>query len=316
MSKSKISVLGSLIYDCVIWADRLPTKGETVIGYKNGFFPGGKGANQAVQAARIGADVAMIGKVGNDQTGDHLINELIKDGINVENISKDEKTPTSTCAIFVDNNGDNMIVTAPQANLCMKKSDIDAALSKIKEADVFLTQLETNYDVIYYALELAKISGITTVLNPAPAGDVDTDIFQYVDYITPNETEAEHLTGIYREGYSLDEWAEKASNKFLDMGIKNVIITLGEKGASFCSKDKLFFQPPYKVDAVDSTAAGDSFNGAFAYALSLNMGIEEAIKLGCAAGAITASKEGAQTSIPKKEELLDFMDKADDKKTI
>ena len=135
--KAKICVLGSLIYDCVLWADRLPKKGETVIGYKNGFFPGGKGANQAVQEARIGADACMIGRVGDDPTGDILISGLDQDGIDATHITKDVHKPTSTCAIHVDKNGDNTIVIAPQANLCVAKEDIDAALDRIENADVF-----------------------------------------------------------------------------------------------------------------------------------------------------------------------------------
>ena len=301
--KPKICVLGSLIYDCVIWVDRLPRKGETVVGYKNGFFPGGKGANQAVQAARIGADVCMIGKVGSDPTGDILIGGLDRDGIDTVHITKDAQKPTSTCAIHVDKHGDNAIAIAPQANQCITKEDIDAAQDKIANADVFLTQLETNYDVIEYALRIAKRSGVVTVLNPAPAGDVGRSIFKYVDYVTPNETEAEYFAGIRQDDYPLTEWVEKCARKFMDMGAGAVVITLGEMGAGFCDGKDTIICPAYRVDAVDSTAAGDAFNGAFAYALALKTDVETAMKTGCAAGALTASKEGAQTSVPYRREI-------------
>jgi len=307
--KPKICVLGSLIYDCVIWADRLPKKGETVIGYKNGFFPGGKGANQGVQAARIGADVCMIGKVGIDTTGDILIGGLKRDGIDTTHITKDKEKPTSTCAIHVDKNGDNTIVIAPQANRCITKTDIDAAADNIKGADVFLTQLETNFDVIPYALDMAKKNGVVTVLNPAPAGDVDSGIFKYADYITPNETEAEYFTGVYRDDWPLEEWVRKSAQKFINMGAGAVVITLGEKGAAWSDGKDVVIFPPYSIDAVDSTAAGDAFNGAFAYALALRMDMKETMDIACAAGALTASKAGAQTSIPYKNEIIDMVNK-------
>lgn len=312
--KPKICVLGSLIYDCVLWADHLPKKGETVRGLRSGFFPGGKGANQAVQASRMGAQTYMIGCVGTDDTGEYLLKELAQNGISVAHITKDVHMPTSVCAIHVDKNGDNTIVMAPQANLCIQTADIDAAKDVIVSMDVFLTQLETNYNVIEYALQLAKRSGVTTVLNPAPPGDIDRTVFKYADYVTPNETEAEYFTGIYRDDWPLEEWVQRCAEKFMDMGAGAVVITMGEKGAAFSDGKKTTIFPAYKIVAVDSTAAGDAFNGAFAYALAQNASIQEAVRMACAAGALTAAGVGAQPSIPYKKEIQALMEREEERK--
>ena len=168
MKKVKIAVLGSLIYDCVLWGPRLPRKGETITGFRSGFFTGGKGANQAVQAARLGAEVYMIGKLGKDVPGDALMTSLKQNGVHTDFIKIDENERTGTCAIMVDENGDNMIMTAPAANLTIRAEEIEAALSKLGEFDLLLTQLETNIESVEYTLAAAKRIGTPIILNLAP----------------------------------------------------------------------------------------------------------------------------------------------------
>ncbi len=303
----RIVVLGSLNYDTVLWADRLPQKGETVVGYKSGNFAGGKGANQAVEAARLGADVAMIGRMGTDAYGDFVENSLRASGVRTEYIVRDSAFPTGNDAIHVDANGDNAIIICLHANMHIEKAHIDRAAEDIKKADIFLTQLETNIDAVLYALKLAKAHGVMTILNPAPAGTADPEVFGYADYVTPNETEAEYFTKIYRAELSFEGWIEKCSRRLMDMGAKNVVITLGEKGASFCSAKERFVCPPYKIDAVDSTAAGDAFNAGFACALARGGSIQSAMAYGCACGALTAQKPGAQEALPCKADVDKFI---------
>ena len=306
MSKVKIAVLGSLIYDCTLWGPRLPKKGETVAGYRNGFAPGGKGANQAVQAAKLGADVYMIGKVGADASGEILLKSLKDNGVHTDFITVTENEGTGTCAIMVDDNGDNAIMTALQANMTITADEIREAVSRLGEFDVFLTQLETSMESIDYALREAKKAGIKVVLNSAPALDVPDEFFRGCDYVTPNETEAERYTG-FLPAYDDKVSTKKAADVLLAKGAKNVAFTLGSQGSYFTDGTKEIYMPSYKITAVDPTAAGDAYNAAFVCKIAAGADVETAMKYANAAGAIAASKAGAQPSLGTKEEMEAFL---------
>lgn len=306
MSKVKIAVLGSLIYDCTLWGPRLPKKGETVAGYRNGFAPGGKGANQAVQAAKLGADVYMIGKVGADSSGEILLKSLQDNGVHTDFITVTENEGTGTCAIMVDDNGDNAIMTALQANMTITPAEIQEAVSRLGEFDVFLTQLETSLDSIDYALREAKKAGIRVVLNSAPAIDIPDEFFRGVDYVTPNETEAERYTG-FLPAFDDKVNTKKAADALLARGAKNVAFTLGSQGSYFTDGTKEVYMPSYKITAVDPTAAGDAYNAAFVCKIAEGADVETAMKFANAAGAIAASKAGAQPSLGTKAELDAFL---------
>ena len=309
MSKNpKIAILGSLNYDCVIYGKSLPHKGETVIGNSSGFFFGGKGANQAVQAARLGADVHFIGKVGKDDVGSKMIASLKKEGITTTHITVDDSTTSGTCAIFVDENGDNALMVAPNANLRVTKDDIDAAMSVIRKCDIFIAQLEVSIEAIEYAIMQAYKAGVTVILNPAPANKISADVFQFVDFLTPNETEAQFYADI------LPDAADKgtcirAAEKLLSFGVEKVIITLGAAGSFYADNENHFLVKAFKVDAVDATAAGDAFNAGVAYKLGQGVNIKEAIVFGNAVGAVAASKKGAQSSLAKLDHIEMFIEK-------
>lgn len=304
--KTKIAVLGSLNYDCVAYGKRLPAKGETIIGHGNGFYFGGKGGNQAVQAARLGAEVYFIGRVGNDDIGEKMLTSLKKEGINTDYVVVDNESASGTCCIMVDDNGENSIMVAPNANLRVSRQDIDDAMSAIKQCDVLLTQLEVTIDAIEYAIIKAGKAGVKVVLDPAPACKLNREIYEYVDYITPNESEAQIITGLDLSGGG-DDSLSKTAKRLLGLGVKNVLLTLGSKGVFFADNTKSLFVSPYKIDAADSTAAGDAFNGGFAVKLAQGADIVEAIKYGSAAGAVAATKKGAQTSLSTKDEIERFI---------
>lgn len=306
MSKVKIAVLGSLIYDCTLWGPRLPKKGETVAGYRNGFAPGGKGANQAVQAAKLGADVYMIGKVGADTSGEILLKSLRDNGVHTEFITVSENEGTGTCAIMVDDNGDNAIMTALQANMTIKPEEIREAVARLGEFDVFLTQLETSMESIDYALSAAKKAGIRTILNPAPALEVPDAFFLGTDYVTPNETETERYTG-FLPAYDDKVNTKKAADALLARGAKNVAFTLGSQGSYYTDGTKEVYMPSYKITAVDPTAAGDAYNAAFVCKIAAGADVETAMKYANAAGAIAASRAGAQPSLGTKEDVESFL---------
>ncbi len=305
--KSRIVVLGDVLYDCFVWADRLPKMGETVTGYNNGFFTGGKGANQAVQAAKLGAEVYFIGKVGTDEIGTTLLNALEGYGVNVDYVTRDKEVPTGTCCIHVDSKGNNAIIVAPMANSRVKTEEIEKARELIESADVFITQLQLNEDAIEFALETAYNAGVTTVFNPAPAREVPEEFYAWSTYLTPNETEAEFFTQCCLSDMPEEDWYKAISTKFIDLGAKNLIVTLGCKGALYSNKDSQFIVPAFTVDAIDSTGAGDAFNAAFALKISQGASIKEAISFGNAAGSLTTTRRGAQPAMPTLDEINSFL---------
>ncbi len=300
VKRVKILVLGSLLYDCVTWGNNLPRKGETVTGYRNGFFTGGKGANQAVQAARMGADVCMIGRVGKDYFGKILISALEKEGINTKHIIEDAKSATGTCCIHVDKNGDNAIMIVPRANLEISKKDIDIAMEDICDYDIFLTQLEVNIEATIYAIRKIKELGKLVVFNPAPAHTIPLEIFRSTDYVSLNQTETEFFSGILP---SDAKTCVEAAKKLLKIGLENIIITLGSQGVFYANKNISYILPTYNALSVDTTAAGDAFNAAFTTMLGEGLSIDEALLYGNAAGAIATTRHGAQSSLGYRKEI-------------
>jgi ribokinase len=298
----KICVIGSLNMDLVVNVDEMPKKGQTLIGNSFKEVPGGKGANQAVAIARLNGDIRMLGKVGNDSFGQTLINQLKIDNVKTDYIEI-ENCASGVAMITVDKNAENSIVVAPGANFKVLKEDIDKNINAIKESDIIVLQLENPINTIQYALEKSKELNKFTILNPAPAVKLDDDVIKNVDLLTPNETELEILSGIK---INSDEDLKKAANVMIEKGVKKLIVTLGSKGSLYIDKDNFTFKKSYKVDAVDTTAAGDSYTGAIAVALSKDESIECAMDFASKVGALAVMKEGAQSSLPTLEEVIAF----------
>jgi ribokinase len=305
--KVRIVVLGDLLYDCFIWADRLPRMGETVSGYANGFYAGGKGGNQAMQAVRLGAQTYMIGKVGQDERGVFLLENLRNSGIDTEYVYVDANEQTGTDCVHIDRKGHNAIIVAPMANERIKPEEIERARKLIESADVFISQLQVNSDAIEAAMRISSRAGVCTILNPAPARETPDEIFRMATYCTPNETEAEFFSGYHQDGMGQDEWLNAVKEAFNQKGVGNLIVTLGAAGAWYAGEDGQYLIPPYPVDAVDTTAAGDSFNATLAFKLGQGEGIRDAIVWANAAGAITASRMGSFPSMPTLTELEEFV---------
>ena len=285
----KIFVVGSINTDLVISAPYMPKAGETLTG--SGFFTahGGKGANQAVAASKLGGKVFMCGCVGDDEFGKSAIDSLEKVGADVSCVRKIKGVPTGTAVIIIEN-GDNRIILDKGANGYLSKEDIDAVLSKAKKGDIYLTQLENSIDVIGYGLKRAKDMGLFVILNPAPANIEIIPYLKYCDLITPNETETELLGG----------------EKELLKTTNTLLITLGGKGFKIVTEDSEKSYPCIKVKAVDTTAAGDTLCGGLVARLSVGDSIEDAAKFGSKAASIACTKKGAQPSIPTTREVTDY----------
>ena len=301
-NNKRIVVLGDMIYDCFIWADHLPQMGETVSGFDSGFFSGGKGANQAVQAARLGAETHLISMVGDDDRGRFLCDELAKAGVDVGHVIMSKEHSTSTCCVHVDKEGNNAIIVAPMANEHITREEILACRQLIESADVFMTQLQVNTEAVEIAVKIAYEANVPIVLNPAPAKTISEEVFRMADFLTPNETEAEFYTGVT----VTDENLEEITERFKMVGARGVIITLGSRGAYYSVGGEQGIVPAYKIEAVDATAAGDSFNAVFAYAVACGKSVAEAIRLGNAGGALTTTRKGSQVSMPDGNEIERF----------
>ena len=288
--------------DLVVKVEDRPKGGQTVIGGDFKEVPGGKGANQAVAMARLGGNVNMIGKVGNDGFGQTLLNALNNDNVNTEYINKDDVS-TGVAMITVDKNAENSIVVAPGANFKVDKEYIDKSIEGIKNSDIVVLQLETPIDTIKYALSKSKELGKYTILNPAPAVKLEDDIICNVDLLTPNETELEILSGVEIKN---EDDIQKAAQTMIDKGVKELIVTLGSKGSLYINKEKSMFKNAYKVEAIDTTAAGDSYTGALAVAFANGKNIEDAMDFASKVGALSVQKEGAQSSLPTLEDVENF----------
>lgn len=290
--------------DIVLKVDRMAKVGETLLTRSLDKVAGGKGANQGVAAARLGSKVYMIGKLGKDDNGDILYRNIENDNINVEYILKDDKEPTGMAIVTVDKDGNNSIVVVSGANMSLKKEDIYQFKEAIKDSNILITQFETPIDVAEDAFKLAKSFGVTTILNPAPAKEITENLLKNTDIIIPNEMEAFEITKIKIKN---ENDIKKSAQVFLERGIKFVIITLGEKGAAIISKYKFEIIPAYKVNAIDTTAAGDSFIGALAHKLGEKElsfeNIKEGVLYGNKVSSIVVQKEGAQSSIPYLSEV-------------
>lgn len=303
---NKICVIGSMNMDMVLNVKNLPKKGETLLVNNMEKIPGGKGANQAVAAKRLGSNVYMISKIGKDDNGEILLNCLREDNINSEYVFVDKVNPTGLAIITVDENADNMISVVSGANMSLKTEDIKTAEETIKNCDVAISQFETPIETTIEAFRIAKENGLITILNPAPADTVPESLLKVTDIIVPNETETLELTNV--EVKDLKS-AKISADKFLDEGVRYVIITLGDKGAALVTKEKAELISAYKVAAVDTTAAGDSFIGAVASSLSKVEKVDyevlkKAINFANKVSSIAVTKKGAQISLPYLNEVI------------
>ncbi len=302
-SDKTLVVVGSANMDLVVSSKRFPRPGETVLGKELLMFPGGKGANQAVCAAKLGGNVAFIGKMGSDIFRDRLYKSMHHDGVNVDHILMDETVATGVALIIVDDAGGNEIVVVPGSNMKLSPANVGAKKDLIGGARAVLLQLEIPIETVIETAEIAAEGGAIVILNPAPARKLPKRLLEKLDYIIPNETEAELLTGIPVKSIAS---AKRAGRKLLEHGVKNVIITLGDKGSVFIHEDAAELFESVRVKAVDTTAAGDAFNGAFAYSLVNGMTVGEAIRLANTVAALSVTQMGAQSSMPTMRELDTF----------
>ena len=298
-----ICVFGIFVADICFFADSIPVAGQTILGDKYIIGPGGKGSNQAIAAARAGGEVSFISKVGSDNYADLAISLYKDSGINYDGLEIDENESTGSAGILINRKtGENAINVVPGAAGTIGKDLIDKNLSIIKDSKIFLTQLETPKDVTLYALKEAKSQNCITILNPAPSREIPDDYFQYVDFFTPNETEASfYLNKLVKN----EDDCKVAGNFFLEKGVKNILITLGEKGCYFKNSDEEFLIPASNLNkpVVDTTGAGDAFNGALSVALSQNKSYKQSIEFANLVAGISVTREGAANSMPTKKEI-------------
>ena len=295
MHKAKVVVIGSSNTDMTIKGDRLPKPGETVLGGEFRMGPGGKGANQAVAARRLGADVSFICKVGRDIFGDNAIAGYQKEGIDCSRILRSDKA-SGTALILVDGNAENCIAVAPGANADLTPEDVDSVADVIRSADYLILQLEIPVESVLRAAKIAHEAGVYVILNPAPACHLPDELFGYISLITPNQTESALLGGI-------EDNLDAAVEKLMQLGVKDVVVTLGSKGALVISEGTRTLVPSLKVKAVDTTAAGDTFCGALCVALSEGCSLVDAAGFATKASALTVQKMGAQDSIPFRSDI-------------
>jgi len=301
MNKKKIVVVGSTNTDMVVKSTRIPVPGESIVGGNFFMNAGGKGANQAVAAARLGGDVTFIAKTGNDIFGKQALELFKNEGINCGHLFVDETTPSGVALIILDAKGENCIVVALGANNNLTADEVLSARAEFEAADVVLMQLETPIETVVKTAEACFLLGKKVVLNPAPACTLPPELFKYLYLITPNETEAEILTGVVVTDSTS---ATKAAIELHNLGIQHVIITMGSQGAFLYSDGKGQLIPAQKVKAIDTTAAGDTFNGALAVAIAEGKSLTEAVMFGNMAAAISVTRLGAQTSVPYLNEII------------
>lgn len=305
MSKApKIVVVGSSNTDMVIQTSKFPAPGETIMGGHFFMNPGGKGANQAVAAARLGGNICFIAKTGNDIFGKQAIQQFKNEGMDASHVMVDPNTPSGVALITIDAKAENSIVVAPGANATLSCADIDKSLAAFNDASWVLMQLETPIETIAYVAHFAYEKGLKVILNPAPANNDIIDILPYIYLLTPNETETQLLTGIEVNN---EDSALQAAQQLRKAGVQQVVITLGSQGAFVHSDTFTGMVPGVKTKAIDTTAAGDCFNGALTVALSEGQPIEQAVVFANRAASISVTRLGAQSSLPYRSELVSLM---------
>jgi len=298
-----ISILGIFVADLCFFGDEIPIPGKTVLGEKYIIGPGGKGSNQAIAAARAGGDVSFVTKLGKDNYADMALKLYQEAGVNTQAVILDPNLNTGAAGILINQKtGENAINVVPGAATTIDHKFIDDNLSIIKNSEIFLTQLETSIDATMYALKMAKENDCTTILNPAPARNLPNYCFENIDFFTPNETEASFFIN---QSIESEEDCQSAAKVLLDKGVKNILITLGDKGCFFKNQEEEFLLPAKKLSApvVDTTGAGDAFNGAFSVALSKNKNYKEAIEFANLVAGISVTREGAANSMPTIDEI-------------
>jgi ribokinase len=297
----EIIVIGSLNADLVVRAPRFPAPGETISGEDLSIIPGGKGANQAVAAARQGVSVAMVGRVGGDSFGPTLIQNLQDNHVDTTRVQKSESA-TGTATIIVDSSGQNSIVLSPGANGLVTPADVESV--SFQDAELLLLQLEIPLEAVVQAASLARQNGLRVILNPAPARQLPDSLLSDVDILVPNESELQLLSG---QPVTDPDSAKSAAQVLLEKGVKTIIVTLGSNGALLVTGEKTVHVPAFTVEVVDTTAAGDAFIGGLAAALLKGKPLEEAVRYGNASGALAATKFGAQPSLPTLDEVEQVM---------
>lgn len=295
-----IVIIGSLNMDIVIAAERQPRMGETIMGQSISFLPGGKGANQAVAAQRLGARTSIIGAVGEDAFGQQLMTSLEKEGIATHGVKKLNNEPTGTASILLAQR-DNCITVVSGANSCCTPKDIDRHISLIKDADIILLQLEIPLETVQYAAKKAKEFGKRVILNPAPAQELPDDLLMNIDYLTPNLSELQALTNSEKDAVS------DLVPQLLAKKVGHVIVTLGKDGAAFARQDGMIsLVPSHPVQAVDTTGAGDAFNAGLAYSLGVGKSLEEAVLFANSVAALSVTKYGAQNGMPMMDSVIQY----------
>jgi ribokinase len=296
----QIIVVGSLNMDLVVRAPHLPQPGETIIGCDFKTFPGGKGANQAVAAARLGGHVTLIGRVGHDAFGEELLRTLADDHVDTTFVQRDANAPSGVALITVDEAGQNTIVVASGANARVTPADVDAAEAAFEAAAVLLLQLESPLSTVLHAIEIARRHHVRVILNPAPAQPLTAQLLSRVDYLVPNQIELALLTN--------DLTLEAGAQRLLAWGVKHIVVTLGGDGAAVYDDGQAYRLKAHHVNVIDTTAAGDAFVGGFAVALVEGKSTRDAAAWGNAAGALAVTRAGAQPSLPTRVELERFID--------
>lgn len=297
---SQILVLGSSNIDLILRVPRFNTPGETIRAESLTTVFGGKGANQAIASKHLGAEVALITRLGSDHYGRAYRRYLTEKGLSPKSIFLDKKVPTGIAFIELDPKGENRIVVAQGSNRALSIDDLKRCSSLFKKTKIFVTQLEIPLETVTMGLKMAKESGALTLLNPSPTRPLSTEILSLTDFLVPNELEAQALTGLKMRQ---DQDLPKIAGRLLKMGVKNVVITLGPKGLYFKNKNEEIRMKAFKVKVVDTTAAGDAFMGGLACALAEGKPIREALRFANAAGALATTKLGAQPSLPSKKEV-------------
>ncbi|NEP62257.1 MAG: ribokinase [Symploca sp. SIO2G7] len=300
-----IIVFGSINLDLVTKTPRLPIAGETLQGSEFFTAAGGKGANQAVAAAKLGISTKLVGRLGDDNFGQQLRRSLQATGVDIEGIVVDAATSSGIAVILVDNAGENQIILIPGANKQLGEADVERLKNLLPKAAVLLMQLEIPLSAVSSAALAAQQAGVPVILDPAPVQELPLELYQSVDILTPNQVEAAQLVGFSVDG---QETAAQAATVLRQRGVGTVIVKLGEQGAFCATESESFFVPAFPIQAVDTVAAGDAFNGALAVALTKGFSLRQAVVWGSAAGAIAATQAGAQTSLPDLDTFQSFLE--------